>query len=107
MRKDEKELMSRGITQSFYIPRHDMDFYLALISMLRERETGWSTFVMFCLKYVILEQGSDIFNDFQKHYKKVIETRLDDTFVKYKGKRMKLGDLIESELIKEPGHVKT
>lgn len=98
--------MSRGITQSFYISRHDMDFYLALISMLRERETQWSTFVMFCLKYVILEQGSDIFDDYQKHYRKIIEARLDDTFVKYKGKKMKLGDLIESELIKEPGRVK-
>jgi hypothetical protein len=106
LRKDEIDLASKGITQSFYISRHDMDFYLALISMLKERGTQWSTFVVFCLKYVILEQGSDIFDDFQKHYRKVIETRLDDMLVKYKGKKMKLGDLIESELIKEKAHIK-
>lgn len=106
MRKEEIGLKDRGFTRSFYVTRQDLDFYLALVSMLKDRGTRMSVFVMFCLKYVVLEQGSDIFDDFQKHYREIIETRLDDTFVKYKGKKMKLGDLIESELIKERGFIK-
>ena len=106
MRKEEKELSSKGFTKSFYVSRHDMDFYLALAAMLRERDTQMTTFVLFCLRYVVLDEGSDFFTDFKKHYHKVIEERLGEMVVKYKGKKMKLDELVESELMKEPGYVK-
>jgi len=106
MRKEERELSNKGFTKSFYVTRHDMDFYLALAAMLRERETQMSTFVIYCMKYVVLEDGSEIFTDFKKHYHKVIEERLGEMVVKYKGKKMKLDELVESELLKEGGFVK-
>lgn len=106
MRREEKELGSKGFTKSFYITRHDMDFYLALSAMMRSRGTQMSTFVMFCLRYVVLEEGSDFFVDFKEHYQKVIEERLGEMVVKYKGKVMKLNELVESELIKESGFTK-
>lgn len=106
MRKEELELKTKGFTKSFYITRHDIDFYLALSSMLRERGTQVSTFVMFCLKYVVLNDGNDFFDDFKKHYGKLIEGRLEEMIVKYKGKKMKLSELIDSELMKEGGFIK-
>ena len=75
-------------------------------SMLEERGDTLSNFVMFCMKYVVLSQGSEIFTDFQKHYQKLIETRLGDTVVKYKGQVLKLDDLLESELLAETGFIK-
>jgi len=106
MRKEERDLKRRGFTKSVYITRHDMDFYLAIRSMLKERGINWTPFVIFCLKYVVLEDGSDFFDDFKEHYGKVIEERLGEMYVKYKGKTMKLDELIESELMNEKGFVK-
>ena len=96
----------RGFTRSFYVSRHDTDFYMALLSMLNGRGLEISPFVLFCLKYVVLKDGEDFFEDFKKHYHKIIEEKLEDTYVKYKGKSIKLGDLIEDELLKEKSYVK-
>jgi hypothetical protein len=106
LRKEERELRNKGMTRSLYIPRSDMDFYLALRSMLKARGTEVSPFILFCIKYVVLNDGEDFFEDFKKHYSKIVEERLGEMFVKYKGKKMSLNDLIESELIKESGYLK-
>ena len=106
MRKEMIHLTTRGFTKSFYISRHDIDFYLALASMLESKDMNISTFVMSCLKYVVLNEGSEFFTNFKDHYKKVIEERLEEMPVKYKGQIIKLGELVESELLKESGFIK-
>ena len=96
----------KGFSKSFYVSRHDIEFIVALDAMLESKGVNWSSFVSFCLKYVVLDEGGEIFDGFQEHYKKIIETRLDETFVKYRSKKIKLSELIDSELLKENGFVK-
>ena len=106
MNKQERELKTKGFTRSFYVTRHDVDFFLALMSMLEDRNTTLSTFTMFCFKYVVLNEGHEVFDDFQEHYKKLIDTRLNELRIKYKGQTMSLDELLDSDLMKEEGFIK-
>jgi len=88
----------KGYSRSFYVQRVDADFFTALELYLKDMNYSISDFVTYACKYIVLGEGKDFFKDFKIYYEKVMDEKLNQTYIRHRGRVKRFEDAMNEFL---------
>ena len=87
-----------GYSSSFYIHRTDVDFFAGLKRYLELNNMSIGEFISITTKSYII-QSNDMKRQFTSIYQEVVQDKIDNTIIVYRGKKRKLSTLLEEDFI--------